>query len=75
MTLLWICGSFAQYVLTSFPFPVRTVQTDNDAVFTHRYTAGPKTPLDRPVKAHDLRGQILFIQDVTNLAKNTSNYR
>jgi transposase InsO family protein len=43
---------FAQYVLSTFPFPVRMVQTDNDAIFTHWYTAGPKTPLDRPVKAH-----------------------
>ena len=47
-----ISKSFAQYALTSFPFPVRVVQTDNDAVFTHWYTAGPKTPLDRPVKLH-----------------------
>ena len=30
---LHISKSFAQYVLTSFPFPVRIVQTDNDAVF------------------------------------------
>jgi transposase InsO family protein len=44
--------AFAQYVLSTFPFPVRMVQTDNDAIFTHWYTAGPKTPLDRPVKAH-----------------------
>lgn len=43
---------FAQYVLATFPFPVRMVQTDNDSIFTHWYTAGPKTPLDRPVKAH-----------------------
>lgn len=47
-----ISKSFAQYVLTAFPFPVRMAQTDNDAVFTHWYTAGPKTPLDRPVKLH-----------------------
>jgi transposase InsO family protein len=44
--------AFAQYVLSTFPVPVRCVQTDNDAIFTHWYTAGPKTPLDRPVKAH-----------------------
>lgn len=44
--------AFAQYVLRTFPFPVRCVQTDNDPIFTHWYTAGPKTPLDRPVKAH-----------------------
>lgn len=44
--------AFAQYVLSAFPFPVRCVQTDNDSIFTHWYTAGPKTPLDRPVKAH-----------------------
>jgi transposase InsO family protein len=44
--------AFAQYVLSTFPFPVRMVQTDNDSTFTHWYTAGPKTPLDRPVKAH-----------------------
>ena len=44
--------AFAQYVLSTFPFPVRCVQTDNDSIFTHWYTAGPKTPLDRPVKAH-----------------------
>ncbi len=37
---------------STFPFPVRIVQTDNDSIFTHWYTAGPKTPLDRPVKAH-----------------------
>src|SRR5512138_1956569 len=43
---------FAQYVLSTFPFRVRCVQTDNDAIFTHWYTAGPKTPLDRPVKPH-----------------------
>lgn len=43
---------FAQYILSTFPFPVRCVQTDNDSIFTHWYTAGPKTPLDRPVKAH-----------------------
>jgi transposase InsO family protein len=43
---------FAQAVLSTFPVPVRLVQTDNDAIFTHWYTAGPKTPLDRPVKAH-----------------------
>jgi transposase InsO family protein len=43
---------FAQYVLSTLPFPVRLVQTDNDSIFTHWYTAGPKTPLDRPVKAH-----------------------
>jgi transposase InsO family protein len=44
--------AFAQYVLSTLPFPVRCVQTDNDSIFTHWYTAGPKTPLDRPVKAH-----------------------
>ena len=44
--------AFTQYVLSTFPFPVRYVQTDNDSIFTHWYTAGPKTPLDRPVKAH-----------------------
>lgn len=44
--------AFAQYVLATFPFPVTCVQTDNDSIFTHWYTAGPKTPLDRPVKAH-----------------------
>lgn len=44
--------TFIQYVLSSFPFPVRIVQTDNDSIFTHWYTAGPKTPLDRPVKKH-----------------------
>jgi len=44
--------AFAQYVLSTFPFAVRMVQTDNDSLFTHWYTAGPKTPLDRPVKAH-----------------------
>jgi transposase InsO family protein len=43
---------FAQFVLSTFPFPVRCVQTDNDSIFTHWYTAGPKTPLDRPVRAH-----------------------
>lgn len=43
---------FAQFVLSTFPFPVRMVQTDNDSIFTHWYTAGPKTPLDRPVRAH-----------------------
>jgi transposase InsO family protein len=31
---------------------LRIVQTDNDSIFTHWYTAGPKTPLDRPVKTH-----------------------
>lgn len=44
--------AFAQFVLSTFPFPVRWVQTDNDSIFTHWYTAGPKTPLDRPVKPH-----------------------
>jgi transposase InsO family protein len=44
--------SFIQYALSTFPFPVRIVQTDNDSIFTHWYTAGPKTPLDRPVKKH-----------------------
>ncbi len=44
--------AFIQYVLSTFPFPVRMVQTDNDSIFTHWYTAGPKTPLDRPVKIH-----------------------
>jgi transposase InsO family protein len=44
--------AFAQYVLSTFPFPIQIVQTDNDSLFTHWYTAGPKTPLDRPVKAH-----------------------
>ncbi len=44
--------AFAQYVLSTFPFSVRCVQTDNDSIFTHWYTAGPKTPLDRPVKPH-----------------------
>ena len=44
--------AFAQYVLSTFPFPVRCVQTDNDSIFTHWYTAGPKTPLDRPVRIH-----------------------
>ncbi len=44
--------AFAQYVLSTFPFQVCCVQTDNDATFTHWYTAGPKTPLDRPVKRH-----------------------
>ena len=42
--------AFVQYVLSTFSFPVRMVQTDNDAIFTPWYTAGPKTPLDRPVK-------------------------
>jgi transposase InsO family protein len=44
--------AFAQSVLSTFPFRVRCIQTDNDAIFTHWYTAGPKTPLDRPVKRH-----------------------
>ncbi len=44
--------AFAQYSLSTFPFPVRIVQTDNDSIFTHSDTAGPKTPLDRPVRAH-----------------------
>lgn len=44
--------AFIQYALATFPFPVRMVQTDNDAIFTHWYTAGPKTPLDRPVREH-----------------------
>lgn len=44
--------TFIQYALSTFPFPVRIVQTDNDSIFTHWYTAGPKTPLDRPVKTH-----------------------
>jgi len=44
--------TFIQYALATFPFPVRIVQTDNDSIFTHWYTAGPKTPLDRPVKTH-----------------------
>ena len=44
--------AFIQYALSTFPFPVRFVQTDNDSIFTHWYTAGPKTPLDRPVKTH-----------------------
>ena len=43
---------FAQFVLSTFPFPGRCVQTDNDSIFTHWYTAGPKTPLDRPVRTH-----------------------
>lgn len=43
---------FVQFVLSTFPFPVRCVQTDNDSIFTHWYTAGPKTPLDRPVRTH-----------------------
>ncbi len=44
--------AFAQFVLRTFPFAVRCVQTDNDSTFTHWYTAGPKTPLDRPVRKH-----------------------
>lgn len=44
--------AFAQYVLSTFPFAVRMVQTDHDSIFTHWYTAGPKTPWARPVKAH-----------------------
>lgn len=44
--------AFVQFVLSTFPFPVRCVQTDNDSTFTHWSTAGPKTPLDRPVRKH-----------------------
>jgi transposase InsO family protein len=44
--------AFIQYALATFPFPIRIVQTDNDSIFTHWYTAGPKTPLNRPVKTH-----------------------
>ena len=44
--------AFVQLALSTFPFPVRMVQTDNDSTFTHWYTAGPKTPLDRPVRKH-----------------------
>lgn len=44
--------AFAQYCLSTFPFPVRVVQTDNDAVFTHWYTAAARTPLDRPLRTH-----------------------
>lgn len=44
--------AFIQYALSTFPFPIHIVQTDNDSIFTHWYTAGPKTPLDRPVKLH-----------------------
>ncbi len=44
--------AFAPFVLSTFPFPVRLVQTENDSIFTHWDTAGPKPPLDRPVKAH-----------------------
>ena len=44
--------AFVQFALSTFPFPVRIVQTDNDRTFTPWYTAGPKTPLDRPVRKH-----------------------
>ncbi len=44
--------AFVQFALSTFPFAVRWVQTDNDSTFTHWYTAGPKTPLDRPVRKH-----------------------
>jgi transposase InsO family protein len=44
--------TFIQHALSTFPFPVRILQTDNDSIFPHWYTAGPKTPLDPPVKKH-----------------------
>jgi transposase InsO family protein len=49
---IYTAKAFIQYVLSTFPFPVRIVQTDNDSIFTNWYTAGPKTPLDRPLKIH-----------------------
>ncbi len=47
-----VAKAFIQYALSTFPFPVKMVQTDNDSIFTHWYTAGPKTPLGRPVREH-----------------------
>ena len=47
-----VSKAFIQYGLSTFPFPVRIVQTDNDTPFTNGYTAASKTPLDRPLKNH-----------------------
>lgn len=43
---------FLQYIFRRFPFKIRHIRTDNDAVFTNTYTGEPKThPLRQP-KAH-----------------------
>jgi len=47
-----VSKAFIQYALSTFPFPVRIVQTDNDTTFTNWYTAAAKTPLDRPLRNH-----------------------
>ncbi len=47
-----VSQAFLQYVLSTLPFPVKIVQTDNDATFTNWYTAASKTPLDRPLRNH-----------------------
>ena len=40
---------FLAYILKRYPFPVKTIRTDNDSVFTNAYTGEPRThPLKMP---------------------------
>lgn len=45
---------FLDYITNKFPFRIKRISTDNDSVFTNRYTGDPRThPLEMP-KIHPL---------------------
>ena len=53
-----VSKAFIQYGLSTFPFPVRIVQTDNDTPFTNGYTAASKNPPGSPSKEPPLHGSV-----------------
>ena len=43
---------FLKRIIEEMPFPIRSVQTDNDSTFTNWYTGAPRTAPDKPVRIH-----------------------
>jgi len=43
---------FLNKIIEGMPFPIRSVQTDNDSTFTNWYTGAPRTAPDKPVRVH-----------------------
>lgn len=59
---------FLEHIVNKFPFKIKRISTDNDSVFTNRYTADPKThPLKMPrIHSFSLRCQELEIKHKLN---------
>lgn len=43
---------FLLNVINNMPFPIKSIQTDNDSTFTNWYTGAPKTAPDKKPKMH-----------------------